>query len=152
MLTASLYDASGHETNTSGSDPSTTSTVTTTSEQGIHRVIDIDRFGSYQELLRVTAYVMRFIQNSKSSKRRPEPLLPNELLQAEKTWLIDCQSSSYPAEISNMRLSKSSSQLVKQLRLFFYITMAESIAEVEFTMPHWSRVQNSLTCYHQNIS
>jgi hypothetical protein len=58
---------SGHETNTSGLDPSTTSTVNTTSEQGIHKDIDIDRFGSYHKLLRVTAYVMRFIQNSRSS-------------------------------------------------------------------------------------
>jgi hypothetical protein len=47
VLTASLYDTSSHETNTSGPDPALP--VLLPQLASIHRGIDIDRFGFYKK-------------------------------------------------------------------------------------------------------
>ena len=56
-----------------------------TKTDGIHNLIDIDRFSRYRKLIRVTAYVMRFIQNCRPStiSDRTVTLSVKELRDAE---------------------------------------------------------------------
>ena len=62
----------------------------------ISNVIDVNRYSSLSKLLRVTALVLRFLENIKNSKvhkRVPEnPISVSELAMAEKLWILDAQS------------------------------------------------------------
>ncbi len=46
--------------------------VTTEGQNGISRIIDINRYSSLRKLLRVTAYVKRFIENLKQKAAKKE--------------------------------------------------------------------------------
>ena len=55
------------------------------------------RFSSWQKLTRVTAYVLRFVHNIKSSHSDPRnrgsgPLLPEEINTAETFWIVSAQA------------------------------------------------------------
>ena len=63
--------------------------------KGVSSVIDIDRFSNLGKLLRVTAYVKRFIENIKLKKEGKELKTGNmsveELEKAERLWIIESQ-------------------------------------------------------------
>ena len=66
------------------------------SEKGsIGKVMDVRRFNSLKKLIRVTAYVKRFIQNLKQKKRKGEIMLGTikveEIEYAERMWIKDAQ-------------------------------------------------------------
>ena len=65
--------------------------------EAISKVIDLSKYGTLAKLLRVTAYVLRFVQNLKSKKLKEELktglLSVGELEAAEKAWIIDAQLS-----------------------------------------------------------
>jgi len=87
---------------------------------GLHHIIDIAAYNSLNKLLGVTAYVLRFVSNLKSSiSRRSGPLSPQELNKAKLAWISDCQKQNFSKEIINLT-SKSGNQqpLVHQLCLF----------------------------------
>ena len=98
--------------------------VQTQTEPGIHNVIDIKKFSIYRKLIRVTAYVIRFINLCKAKLRTSrslssiKPLTVPELQEAEKLWLLSCQSTSYHAEIISLKSKDERTTLVKQLQLF----------------------------------
>ena len=51
-------------------------------------IIDVERFSSWRKLLRVTAYVLRFIKNCrKSSKETSDHLTRAEIIEAEQKWI-----------------------------------------------------------------
>ncbi|XP_045157295.2 uncharacterized protein LOC123523710 [Mercenaria mercenaria] len=111
-------DEQGNDRNSSPFNP-------TQSLYGIHNVIDINKFSRYKTLLRVTAYVKRFINRCKSRHRsmrkcpsKLEPLTVLELQEASRMWLHSCQSTYYEAEITNLKSNEKRLTLVKQLRLF----------------------------------
>ncbi|XP_045183480.2 uncharacterized protein LOC123541923 [Mercenaria mercenaria] len=111
-------DEQGNDRNSSPFNP-------TQSLYGIHNVIDINKFSRYKTLLRVTAYVKRFINRCKSRHRsmrkcpsKLEPLNVLELQDASRMWLHSCQSTYYEAEITNLKSNEKRLTLVKQLRLF----------------------------------
>ena len=55
-------------------------------------VAQSERFGSLRKLLRVTAYVLRFINNIRqSSNRISGELTASEICQAERTWILSIQ-------------------------------------------------------------
>ena len=93
-------------------------------EPRIHNVIDIKKFSIYRKLIRVTAYVIRFINLCKAKLRTSrslssiKPLTVPELQEAEKLWLLSCQSTSYHAEITSLKSKDKRTTLVKQLQLF----------------------------------
>ena len=64
---------------------------------GISSIIHIDRFNSLENLLRVTSWVIRFVENLKAKKKKqpsnPSDIDGKELLAAEKLWVLDVQSS-----------------------------------------------------------
>ena len=98
--------------------------VQTQTEPGIYNVIDIKKFSIYRKLIRVTAYVIRFINLCKAKLRTSrslssiKPLTVPELQEAEKLWLLSCQSTSYHAEIISLKSKDKRTTLVKQLQLF----------------------------------
>lgn len=96
------------------------SATETKAASGLQSIIDINTFSKYKKLLRVTAYVLRFIQNirTRRSTRHKGPLSAQELYNAEKKWLRICQTTTYQEEITNMRSNRNRLPLVKQLRLF----------------------------------
>ena len=102
-----------------------TSVETTTNakqtETGIHCVLDINTFSSLGKLLRVTAYVLRFVNKLKKTiKTKPSvSLQANEINSAELEWIKSCQTSAYKQEMKSLqRENKKHSSLQKQLRLF----------------------------------
>ncbi|CAG2210352.1 GRC3 [Mytilus edulis] len=57
------------------------------------------------KLLRITAYVIRFIRNCRRDRisRKSGPLEVNEIQTAVNTWILDCQESTYTDEMSYLR-------------------------------------------------
>lgn len=87
----------------------------------ISAIIDIERFGSRMKLLRVSAYVLRFIANlrKQNADRTTTHLTVTELQQAEILWVKSCQTSVYREEIENLTSrDERRLPLVKQLRLY----------------------------------
>ena len=64
---------------------------------GISNVVQIDRYGSLEKVLRVTAYVMRFVKNLKEKKAKREldigKLKVEETEEAERVWIKDAQKT-----------------------------------------------------------
>ena len=74
---------------------------------GIHNLIDIVRFSSLSKLISVTAFVLRFIQNTRQSitSRIVGPLTLPELTAANLKWLLDVQHTMFPDEVTNLQSS-----------------------------------------------
>jgi len=87
---------------------------------GVHSVIHIDSYSRYSKLLRVTAYVLRFIHNCRRQHhdRHVSVLKVHELQSAERLWITSCQATAFRDEIDNMKTNKGRLPLVRQLRLF----------------------------------
>lgn len=65
--------------------------------------MNIDHYSNITRLLRVTAYVVRFIKNIKTkdqSERNLEDLRADELKEAEVLWVKSIQSSAFVDELS----------------------------------------------------
>ncbi|XP_053389045.1 uncharacterized protein LOC128552070 [Mercenaria mercenaria] len=85
----------------------------------LHVLIDLSRYNSYRKLIRVTAYVLRFINNCRAvTIRRRHPLNVTELQNAEHGWLQNCQHTEYAREISSLKTSEKRLPIVRQLKLF----------------------------------
>ena len=78
------------------------------------------RFSKLRKLIRITAYVLRFIRNCRLEKstRRLEPLTVAELNEADHLWIRSSQRTTYSDEIDNLKSKHSRLTLVKQLKLF----------------------------------
>ena len=67
--------------------------LVTTQALTIGSVIKCEDFSTLTRLLRVTAYVLRAVKLLKRSKTCPKgPMTPDELVEAEKLWIIDTQT------------------------------------------------------------
>ena len=55
--------------------------------------------------------------NTKTVKRIG-PLTATEIQSAEKTWILNCQQTTYPTEIANMTSNANRLALLRQLQLF----------------------------------
>ncbi|KAL9977857.1 hypothetical protein ACROYT_G015311, partial [Oculina patagonica] len=53
----------------------------------------LSKYTSYWKLLRVTAFVMRFINNCRKHKKQKGPLMTEELQAAENFWIIQAQAA-----------------------------------------------------------
>ena len=62
-------------------------------------IIPLEKFSSLQRLMRVTAYVLRFVSNLKQSKRKKElidgEVMQEEMDQARELWIKEVQRSVY---------------------------------------------------------
>ena len=85
---------------------------------GISKVIDIDRFSSFKRLLRVTAYVNRFIENCKTRKKTTGSLDVREIRTASLIWIRDAQERHYTEVLEDLNSGRMKHNLVKQLKLY----------------------------------
>ena len=76
-------------------------------------VIDITRFSSMSKLLRVTCYVLRFVNRIRNRKH----LTISELHNARMLWIKSVQRDYYAKEISLLKINRRN-QLIYQLDLF----------------------------------
>ena len=64
---------------------------------GVSQVIDINKYSTLRKLLRITAWVKRFVENLKAKKEgknlNVESLNAKEITSAEKLWIKDVQST-----------------------------------------------------------
>ena len=102
------------------STPTNATHVQSTSQPGLHRIIDLSKHTNLSKLIRCTAYILRFV-NYITKKNPPQfgPLTTRENEEAERKWIQNCQALTYDEEIVNLQ-SKNASRLplVRQLRLF----------------------------------
>ena len=92
---------------------------------GLHCIISLERFSTLCKLLRVTAYVFRFVDNvrARPEERHHGPINATEFKVVKLKWLKDVQQDVYKKEIANLKLvtkqpKVSRALLVRQLRLF----------------------------------
>ncbi|XP_071171200.1 uncharacterized protein [Mytilus edulis] len=80
--------------------------------------MDIERYSSYQNLLRITAYMYRFINNCRNNDKLTGNLSVNEIQTASTSWIRDSQLRKYPDVIESLNNKSEKNALVKQLRLY----------------------------------
>ena len=91
-------------------------------EKNIGNIINIQKYGSYNTLIRITAYVQRFVYNCThvQNDRRHGTLKPCEIDNATKTWISHTQRLVYAKEYSVLKDKKNTTKLarIRQLGLF----------------------------------
>ena len=92
---------------------------------GLHCIISVDQYSSFNKLLSVSAYVIRFLENLKvqPQQRQLGPATAKELHKVKLMWVKDTQQSIYWKEVNYLQLilkkpKTSRVLLVRQLRLF----------------------------------
>ncbi|GFU36195.1 CCHC-type domain-containing protein [Nephila pilipes] len=66
-------------------------------------VIDITHYSSYTKLLRVTAWILRFLHNSRNEQRFLFELTAEELQKAKDYWILNIQQQCFHAEMEALR-------------------------------------------------
>ena len=86
----------------------------------LSKVIEIKRYSSFKFLLRVSAYVLRFIKNVRKHNQNTHPVLEaSELQLAEMSWIRSIQYEVFPEAIGYLKqLTLKKPALVDQFRLF----------------------------------
>ena len=65
------------------------------------------RVSSYTRLIRVTAWVLRYVNNCRNQPRKQGTLATDELKEAEEKWMLKAQRSVFSAEIELLNKGKS---------------------------------------------
>ncbi|CAG2217437.1 unnamed protein product [Mytilus edulis] len=90
-------------------------------QPGIHVIMEINRYGSYKRLLRVTAYVQHFVSkcHKQRNSRQTGQWKPLEIQKSAELWIKHCPETSFPEEYKALK-SKTTTNLarIRQLRLF----------------------------------
>ena len=105
-------------------EPPANTEVTSVHHTGVGEIMDIHHYSTLSKLLRVSAYVLRFVYNCKQSssdQRHTGKLKPSEIDESACSWIRHTQQTSFPVELStlksNARISHHS-PLARQLKLF----------------------------------
>ncbi|XP_053403036.1 uncharacterized protein LOC123546131 [Mercenaria mercenaria] len=87
-----VYDSCENESESSNSETAVlTSTQSKLPNPSVLEIIDIQRFSSYRKLLRVTAYVIRFVNNCRNVKKSRGPLESHEINTAARQLIKHVQ-------------------------------------------------------------
>ena len=89
-----------------------------TADDGIHQIITLCNYSNLTKLIRVTAYVLRFVHNCRHSSNQVGALTSEEQKTAKLLWLHNTQQQAFRREIANIRSNSQCLPLVRQLRLF----------------------------------
>lgn len=65
-----------------------------------------DKYSSYNRLIRITAYCIRFTRNSRNTIRAVGPLRHDELQASRSVWIKDAQQMHFGAELRCLRINK----------------------------------------------
>ncbi|GBM78178.1 hypothetical protein AVEN_161850-1 [Araneus ventricosus] len=85
------------------------------------KLLNIDKFSSYLKLLRVTAFVFRFIYNTRNTSKKRRPLEIDELKISEEFWVRETQKEAYGSEITDLEKTQKVSNCSKILSLVPYL-------------------------------
>ena len=99
---------------------SETSSETKQIQNSVWNIIDVNRYSSFQKIVRIFAYVLRFLSNCRSKgceKLITDYLTPKEFNAATLNLVKAVQLQGY-SEIFDCLASKSRHHLVRQLRLY----------------------------------
>ena len=81
-------------------------------------MIEVDRHSSFKKLIRVTAYVIRFVNNCRYAEKTRGSLESHEINAATKQLIRDVQSQQYPEIKQYLCQGGHRPNLVRQLDLF----------------------------------
>lgn len=89
--------------------PPTTTHVLAASAQvqqaSAHQIVDANRYSSYKKLLRITAYVLRFVRRS---TERSLELNAEEIRSAEELWIKSIQNQSFSEKVCHLMSTRKS--------------------------------------------
>ncbi|MEE4247410.1 MAG: DUF1759 domain-containing protein [Kangiellaceae bacterium] len=90
---------------------------------GLQHVMTVTRFSSWNQLVRVSALVMRFVKNLKSrissaGEERIGPLTAIEIQAAEEQVIREAQQAEFHKEIGHILRGSAATNISKQLNLF----------------------------------
>ena len=106
-----------------------------TAVKGIE-LIDIQRFSSYKRLLRVVAYLLRFVDCVRRKLKRTGPIQVEELDHALEVVVKQVQSQEFFREISNLRADKTIPSSSKILPLAPFLDQSSGILKVGGRLRH----------------
>ena len=70
----------------------------------IHNIIQASNYSTLSRLLRVTSYLLRFINNTRySTSHKTGPLSTDAISTSLSVWIYSCQHTSFPEEIRNLQ-------------------------------------------------
>jgi len=93
--------------------------TTSTSEHGLHQLLQLDSYNNLTKLLSVTAYILRFIHNCRNpTNKQVGTITPSEREKANLLWICNTQHQVFINEINNIKSSSRHLPLVRQLHLF----------------------------------
>lgn len=72
--------------------------------RGLQNIIDLNRHESLDKILRITAYVIRFVKmkTNKNSEKLAGPITAEEMGNAEIKWVVSIQSQIFAPELRNL--------------------------------------------------
>ena len=124
----------------------------------LRKVVKVDRFSSLKKLLRVTAYVMRFInalktkQGGQSANSIPKELSASEVKLAELMWVKSIQGQSFSNEISFVATGNARTVAPAYVQQFGLFLADDHILRCKILLPSKSRFVELLVCkIHQRI-
>ena len=85
-----------------------------TSQQMSSNLIEIERFSSLNRLIRVTAYVLRFVNNCKGNQKQSDCLSTTELNEAEITLIKQVQRQSFHQELNALQKNTREHSLIRK--------------------------------------
>ncbi|XP_037529398.1 uncharacterized protein LOC119406739 [Rhipicephalus sanguineus] len=70
-------------------------------------VLKVEEFSSFSRVVRVTAWIHRFVNNCRNGKERKSgPLRAEEVIDAERYWLAATQGEAFSDDISNLKAQR----------------------------------------------
>ena len=74
---------------------------------GIEEVMPLKKISNFARLIRITAWILRFVHNAQLKENQVMmPLTANELVSLQEFWIHCSQSESFTTEIVNIRKGK----------------------------------------------
>uniref|UniRef100_A0A1A8CSF3 Integrase zinc-binding domain-containing protein n=1 Tax=Nothobranchius kadleci TaxID=1051664 RepID=A0A1A8CSF3_NOTKA len=81
--------------------------VQLTHAEQVEPLFDIEKYSRLRTVLRVTAWVKRFVTNTRSSQKLKGELTADEIRAAERYWVKQTQESSFSSEILQLQLKQN---------------------------------------------
>ena len=80
----------------------------------IEEVMPIKKVSNFTRLIRITAWILRFVHNARLKENRVKtPLTTSELVSSQELWIRRNQSESFTTEIVNIRKGKPAGKLMQ---------------------------------------
>ena len=94
--------------------------LTTEEHETVEQVLDLQRYSKLMTVLRITAWIKRFADNTRSTTKRSGELTAEELLQAEKYWIKSTQHQSFSQDVTLLKAEKTLNKdsKIRELRPF----------------------------------